>query len=341
MPPFVLLLLLFVAPAQTLSTVYANGPIPLSPAPSSTLYFTVRRPLNEIDLALIVQLPPPSATAWLSLGITDPSSGGLRGADLYTVQFSPNSAGQCDKSDDEYVPFAPFPLYVSPQALPRRDSSADETWTLKSCLRHANGTLELEVTRKIGIAANNSDDRPIAAGVQNVVHVYGEGGGYFAQNRSSTEVVFFNEDDGEQVVQKRALPDDVSGNITLVAGPDGSKNLTCFASRPLQLKPGRMVVAAEALVKSANVTRIVVYGCEDTDFDFSRDCAIESRPFVLGLDTKARCNSAFYSCALTALISGALRFPNRFVKHANLNVSFPFEQGPLESVDWSFRTRPA
>lgn len=266
-------------------------------SPTASLSFSAQRAKNQIDLALRLKAGAAAGTvSWLGIGIAEPSGGGMRGADIFTVQFQ--SASTCVPVDRN-VPYVGFPLSAAPTAFPVPDAkNTTETWKLVACERGADGSVSLEVTRLLNVPAEgNPGDRSITAGQQQVLHAFGNTFTYHSLNRFSTEVTFFN----DAANPPRPEPTGVDGTIVLSGDSNSAKDnpVTCFEMKAPTPPSGRMVVAVEAKVTSRAVTSILVYGCRDSAFfaNFNGKAVCTTRSSsLLGLNQDAKCNTLFYSC---------------------------------------------
>lgn len=131
----------------TLTHVYSSASVHLSSI--ATLHHDVNLTANTITLALIIldylTLSDPDAPAWVGLGIGEPSSGSMLGADIVTAEFAAGANDSCTITD-RYVPWTAYPLTQPPYPFPLPDDCGISDWELVSCSTiAANGTAVLEV----------------------------------------------------------------------------------------------------------------------------------------------------------------------------------------------------
>lgn len=285
-----------------LSRAYQRGPLTLDG--NSKLWFSVRIEIGEVDLALSVRQAPVTGAQWLGMGVAERGSAGMRGADLLSAHFN----GTDCKIADRYGPFVPSPRRGLPgSVLAPIDTDGKNVWNVTKCERFTNGTLLLEVTRPL--AVTSEFDREIFGGETRFLHAYGKGNfSYHGAAKASSGIVLLEKDNRTVPLQQPAPADadDVAGKVVFTSekivleGPTyaHSSNFTCFTKK-FNKPDASMIVAAEANVNSAAVTRVVLYGCEDVPyFENAQDVrlACERPSYSSGTYGNAKCNTVFYSC---------------------------------------------
>lgn len=318
-----LYLILFIAfllftHANSLSNAYKYGPITLSTR--AQLWYSTQDDFIHLAISIDLSFGWHKYPLWVGLGVAAPGSVGMRGADLFTVQFPPNGL-ECGQARDRHAPFIKFSqrMRLSSDQVAPTDTETDNVWTLRRCPRYLNGTIILEVTRSVNVK-NLIEDAPIVPGATRVLHAYGIGNlSVHAQNnRNSTEIVFLapspssrytnvSDTNSDTWIQTHidkvgpSLPPDVSGSFTFQSGSFRvtGNNLTCFTTLH-DIPEGSMVVAITPHVTSKAVVRVVLYGCKDTRYFknmrmFKRRCALTS--YTSGTEASARCSTLFYSWA--------------------------------------------
>ena len=135
---------------------------------------------DTIDI-LLTSLNLNNDHAWFAFGVSE--SGGMVGADIFSVEFSANSATSIV---DRYVPWAASPLEESPLPYPVTDTVQD--WELL-CSDNTPGLTTALVRRKLN--TDDSQDRPIVMGSMSVIYAWGTGHlGYHGSNRGGISVDF-------------------------------------------------------------------------------------------------------------------------------------------------------
>lgn len=204
--PFVPLLLLTchllsqASPSSALlpSKNYTNGPIKLNSV--AQLYFTADLAEQTLSLALRVNssvLALNSSSNWIGMGISEPTSGSMLGADIVSAKFLPFRLNECTVTD-RYVPFFAYPLLKtvpnSPAVFPRADDCQDDgSWVLVGCERDLMaGEIILEVSRPF--AAHDTQDRDIVPGFNSFIFAYGGiDFRYHGSARGAASIAFYNE----------------------------------------------------------------------------------------------------------------------------------------------------
>lgn len=196
---------------------YTAEPVRLSEV--AKLYHDANPKDDIVHFALIIDDPAAVTNSrnWLGIGIGEPSSGSMLGADIVTAAFEPNATSTCTLVD-RHVPFAAYPIGStnggSASVFPFEDDCPDSDWKLVSCGRDvAKGHLLLEVSRPL--SAVDNQDRAILPGFSAVMFAYGNSFGYHSSRRQSVQVVLY--DDPELPALRVDLPDDVEGSFELVA----------------------------------------------------------------------------------------------------------------------------
>lgn len=168
-----------VAPAAGLRSYNASARLDETATLSWTLTPTaVRFGLVVTDAALFGG-DAAAAAAWVGLGIGEPTSGSMLGADIVTAEFTGPAA--CALVN-RHVPSVAVPLGSSTGGdaiFPEPDAPcAAPSWALASCaVDAAAGSVTLEVDRPLA-AANAAEDRPVVAGRNGLMYAYGDGFGY-------------------------------------------------------------------------------------------------------------------------------------------------------------------
>jgi len=280
------------APASALRTYNASAPLDESAVLSWNLTTTgVRFGLVITDGAVVSDT---ASALWIGLGIGEPTSGSMLGADIVTAEMTGD--GEC-RLTNRHVPSVAYPIGSSvggDAIFPVPDDTcdgADDAWTLVSCtVDGAAGTITLEVDRPLA-AVNPAQDRPVVAGRNILMYAYGNGFGYHGSRRYSTFVDLMGT--GRTAVaagllsESGRLPSDATSSQTLRVPPYAvSPNRTDYACSSFEVDlgagaAGRQIVAAEALIDTATaggklVHHFVLLSCERdelwTSFIGGGDC---------------------------------------------------------------------
>eukprot|EP00737_Agarophyton_chilense_P000431 gb/GEZJ01000482.1/.p1 GENE.gb/GEZJ01000482.1/~~gb/GEZJ01000482.1/.p1 ORF type:complete len:829 (-),score=96.89 gb/GEZJ01000482.1/:2346-4832(-) len=265
--------------ALALSRKYDFGPIPLSD--EANLFYNIETESSTAAFALVVNdsLIGTNSSNWIGIGISEPTSGSMLGADIVTAEFSPGQTTECEMTD-RYVPFYAFPLIDSisdaPSAFPLPDDCQnDGSWTLVSCQRIAGkGQMIFEVERSLD--AHDDQDRHIPPGPNSVIYAYGSAFAYHGSRRSSTRIILYEEDGTlDAGMDEKPLPDDVDGSIDVIATgymvPNDKATTYACTSNVIRMEPGekRMIVAAEPILNatvSAMVHHLTFWLCRGEEY---------------------------------------------------------------------------
>jgi len=291
-----------VAPTGALRPYNASAPLDDTAVLSWTLTPSgVRFGLVVTDAAVV------SATAsalWVGLGIGEPTSGSMVGADIVTAEMTGDT--EC-RLTNRHVPSVAYPLDVAAGGdaiFPKPDDTCDgspDAWTLVACVVDAAaGTLTLEVDRPLA-AANPAQDRPVVAGTNILMYAFGDGFGYHGVRRRSSSVDLTSTGRTAVAAGRLAdsgrLPADATATQLLtVPAYAVSPNRTDYGCSSFEITlggggggsgGGRQIVAAEALIDMATdvgplVHHFVLYSCERdevwTGFAGGGDCfAVQPR----------------------------------------------------------------
>lgn len=274
-------------PPLTLVQTYSAGPVILSA--HATLHHAVDLGRNSVKLGLVFSDATAlcGGAAWVGIGIGEPSSGSMLGADIVTAEFPAHAFNNTCVLTDRYVPWDAYPArpYPAPDPCGRTPSS---DWTLVSCIRDPTlGVVVLEVVRPITVERGNDVyDRSIVPYDNAFLYAYGDGGVmqyHGGMNRKSTRVTFYtpmpeavsdtfaatvddDRDDNHENSHSEGnvngstgfvVPGDADGFFDLVATdyevPQGSVTYACTSTAiPLPRGGGgdRMIVAAEAIINT-------------------------------------------------------------------------------------------
>jgi len=289
-----------VPPTFALRTYNASAPLDETATLSWTLTATdVRFGLVVTDAAVVN-----GSAVWVGLGVGEPTSGSMLGADIVTAEMTGD--GACTLTN-RHVPSVAIPLdsAVGGDAIfPVPDEAcAAPAWTLAACaVDAAAGTVTLEVDRPLA-AANAAQDRPIVAGRNVLMYAYGDGFGYHGGRRHGTEIDLTSTGrvavSAGSLAESGLLPADVSATQRLsVPAYPVSPNRTDYgcSSFEIELGPGaagRQIVAAEPVIDLTTaagklVHHFIVLSCERdevwTAFVGGGDC----------LTTQPRCRDVVY-----------------------------------------------
>eukprot|EP00170_Pyropia_yezoensis_P007332 contig_30033_g7354 len=228
-----------------------------------------------------------ASALWLGLGVGEPTSGGMLGADIVTGEFGD---GPTCRLVDRHVPSVAYPLGSSAGggrgAFPEPDDCGSvPTWALVGCaVDPAAGTLTLEVSRDLA-AGDPAQDRPIVPGRNVFLYSYGDGFAYHGARRKSVAVDLLA--NGPAATGDRGLeaagrlPSDVVASQLLTMPnyliPTNRTEYAC-ASFTVDLPPAgsgagvrRQVVAAEAVVDKTTtagkmVHHFLIFSCAKEGF---------------------------------------------------------------------------
>lgn len=296
----------------TPSRPYAHGPVPFDS--TASLFYTLNLSNASISFALVVTDPAvissdsgPFSRNWLGLGVSEPISGSMLGADIATVDFLPD--GSC-KLTDRHVPFFAFPLNEpggsTGSIFPLEDDCQnDGSWTLISCEK-AGGSILIELQR--GLAAHDTQDRAIvkAEGRNAMIYAYGSFFGYHGSRRGAMDVDLFKT---KGSVTKDELPSDVDGSVEILATnyTVPATKETIYACQSLRVDltgvEKRMIVAAEPILHSTviMVHHITLYLCSSEDYARKTRETIECTTSNNGIDgtvasPQSRCSTFVFGC---------------------------------------------
>jgi hypothetical protein len=295
---------------------YSQGPVDLGD--KAKFWYDVEFKPRIAHLALKItdaaSVKDAAKTNWLGLGISEPSSGSMLGADIVTGEFA---AGQVDSCTikDRYVPFAAYPLIdnknQSPAVYPSEDTcQADDSWKMVRCVRDVKtGEMVLEITRSLD--AHDAQDRAIGPNQQSVIYAYGSSFAYHGSSRGSRQVTLYNAQ-GSVANAKAvpALPADVSAKQNIVASkyqiPSDDDTTYACTSMIADVGPNekRMVVAVEALLKTTSgknlVHHLVLHACADSDY-FRIFAKTQRCGYKTDVPGPTGCSSVVYACTCTSL----------------------------------------
>jgi Copper type II ascorbate-dependent monooxygenase, N-terminal domain len=293
---------------------YSQGPVGLGD--KAKLWYDVDFKAKTASLALKVADPAfVKSTAepnWIGLGVAEPSSGSMLGADIITVEFA---AGQTDKCvvKDRFVPFAAFPLIdsktQSPAVYPKEDTcQGDGSWNLIRCVRDPKtAEMVMEVTRPLD--AHDVQDRAIGPNQQNLIFAYGSSFGYHGSTRGSKQISLY--DSQGAVVKPTAiapLPADVTANQSFtttqysVPSDDDTTYVCTSFIADLGANERRMVVAAESLLQAKSgknlVHHLVVHACADSAYfrGFQRTQRCGYKTDTPGPAGYGNCSNVIFAC---------------------------------------------
>eukprot|EP00188_Purpureofilum_apyrenoidigerum_P004612 Plantae.Rhodophyta-Purpureofilum_apyrenoidigerum.ctg5329.p1 GENE.Plantae.Rhodophyta-Purpureofilum_apyrenoidigerum.ctg5329~~Plantae.Rhodophyta-Purpureofilum_apyrenoidigerum.ctg5329.p1 ORF type:complete len:748 (+),score=123.53 Plantae.Rhodophyta-Purpureofilum_apyrenoidigerum.ctg5329:118-2361(+) len=127
---------------------------------------------------------------WLGLGIGDPSSGSMLGADIVVVEFE-----GVDTDDDvscmvtdRFVLHEAYPLLTAPLPYPVLDDCTESDWILSSCQRNSEtGAVLFEVTRNM--EPRDHQDRAITVGTNRLIWAYGDDFKYHGRTARGSSAV--------------------------------------------------------------------------------------------------------------------------------------------------------
>jgi hypothetical protein len=118
---------LLVANALDLTGKYTQGPVDLGD--HAKFWYDIDFKTRIAHLALKItdkaSVKDVASADWLGLGVSEPTSGSMLGADIVTGEFSGGQTDNCTIKD-RYVPFAAYPLIdnknQSPAVYPSEDT---------------------------------------------------------------------------------------------------------------------------------------------------------------------------------------------------------------------------
>ncbi|GAB0493560.1 hypothetical protein MMPV_004845 [Pyropia vietnamensis] len=181
-----------VVPISTAGLQTYGASAELEPSVAS-LHWTLND--SAVQLGLVITdaaVVTANATAlWIGLGIGEPTSGGMLGADIVTGEF--DASGQTCRLVDRHVPSVAYPLGSTAGggrgAYPVPDDCGTKpTWALVGCaVEPASGSLTLEVSRDLA-AGDPAQDRSIVAGRNIFLYAYGDGFSHHGARRKSVAV---------------------------------------------------------------------------------------------------------------------------------------------------------
>lgn len=292
---------------------YEHGPVPFDNIAS--LYYNLSRSDSTISFALVIKDPKivsnstSSKPNWLGLGVSEPTSGSMLGADIVTAIFG--SDDSCTFTD-RHVPFVPFPLGEpgpGGTAFPNADDCQDDgSWTYIGCKREGDSML-LEVERKLD--AHDDQDRSIREkdGPGAMIYAYGNDFGYHQGRRGDLQVDLFKETKGSEA--ELELPDDVDGSFDIFATnytvPATRDTVYACTSKLVDLGDSdkRTIVAAEALIQADvdMVHHLVLYMCSGKNYADEIKNTVECTTSDNGIpgpagSSEANCSTLVYGCKL-------------------------------------------
>lgn len=193
--------------AAVLTTTYNHGPISMSS--TIQMYHTIQPSDNLAHFGVVFHVPnDPTTAVWVGLGIGEPTSGGMKGADIVSCEFSSPSSRQPCTINDRYVPYTSVLSMTSPHGLsasemghmyPLIDACDQQDWMLVSSFRN-NSVIAFEVQRPLDHYDLN--DRPILPGLSSVLAAHGEMGhgmmrfhGTDVRTRAARQLVLYEQPD--------------------------------------------------------------------------------------------------------------------------------------------------
>lgn len=268
------------APTAGLETYAALAVLEPSVA---TLHWTLND--SAVRLGLVITdaavVTANASALWLGLGVGEPTSGGMLGADIVTGEFS---GGPTCRLVDRHVPSVAYPLGSTAGGgrgvFPEPDDCGTvPTWGLVGCtVEPATGTLTLEVSRDLA-AGDPAQDRPIVPGRNIFLYAYGDGFSYHGARRKSVAVDLMETGPTATgdlgLAESGRLPADAVASQLLTMPnytiPTNHTEYAC-ASFTVDLPPAgagggrRQVVAAEAVVDKTTeagkmVHHFLIFSC--------------------------------------------------------------------------------
>lgn len=285
---------------------YRNGPINLTE--NAEFYFQFEPSFNRIFLGLVIKDSSvvSSSENWLGIGIGEAFSGSMLGSDIVTAHFLADIHDTC-KVVDRYVPYVANPTSSSPSVFPLPDECKESDWLLISCSRDVDqGVMVLEVRRPLTVD-DDRQDRPIAAGLNSVLHSYGAGPfAYHGPKRHSTKIKLFSFNREESSYSLNGLPSDVTNHVEVRASsyelPSTLTTVACTATRiPLEVDEQAMIVAVEPIINDEStsmIRQIILMLCNDESYAgaLSSTTVCESNPAGPLGNPEAGCSSFVYAC---------------------------------------------
>lgn len=318
--------LLVHAYALDVTATYDNGPVKMT----DNVNFWYRIDLDTHTAGLAIHVKDPatinseSSAAWIGLGISEPSSGSMLGADIVTAQFSPSQVDECTIVD-RHVPFFAYPLIESTaesqSAFPEPDDCQDDaSWVLVRCERDPESAeIVLEVTRSLD--AHDTQDRNITEGLNSIIYAYGQNFQYHGARRGSQKVQLYTVESGETsgdkpVTDTPELPDDVEDSFDVLATnytiPATSDTIYSCTSRVIDLGANgkRMIVAAEPVLNATidMVHHFTLYLCSGEEYAAkvknTTECTTDFDNEINGPagNSEAKCHTLVYACKLLELL---------------------------------------
>lgn len=322
-PPFLpllfLLALLSASPLHAIDFLTSYDTENVTLGNTAALSFTIDLPTRTARLALRITDPTAisanSTATWIGLGVSEPQSGSMLGADVVTAEFRAEGDNTECLFTDRYVPFFAFPLIEStadaPGAFPLPDDcQEDGSWVMLRCERDMDGgEMVLEVSRSLD--AHDTQDREIVAGLNSMIYAYGGDFRYHQERRGSQKVVLFESGEGESVADSLQLPDDVDGNFTILATnftvPSAQRTIYACTSSVVELGESgrRMIVAAEPVLDSPvdMVHHFTLYLCSGAEYARRIRETVEcqtgnSAEFGPLANEEAKCHTFVFGCKL-------------------------------------------
>lgn len=292
---------------------YRNGPINLTE--NAEFYFQFEPSFNRIFLGLVIKdrSVVSSSENWLGIGIGEAFSGSMLGSDIVTAHFSADIHDTCEIID-RYVPYVANPTSTSPNVFPLPDECKESDWLLVSCSRDVDqGVMVLEVRRPLTVE-DDRQDRPIAAGLNSVLHSYGAGPfAYHGPKRHSTKIKLFSFNREESSYSLNGLPSDVTNHVEVRASsyelPSTLTTVACTATRiPLEVDEQAMIVAVEPIINDEStsmIRQIILMLCSGESYAgaLSSTTVCENNPAGPLGNPDADCSSFVYACKFAHLSS--------------------------------------
>lgn len=289
---------------------YRNGPINLTE--NAQFYFQFEPSFNRIFLGLVIKDSTVVSRSenWLGIGIGEAFSGSMLGSDIVTAHFSADIHDTC-KIVDRYVPYVANPTSTSPNVFPLPDECKESDWLLISCSRDVeHGVMVLEVRRPLTVE-DDRQDRPIAAGLNSVLHSYGAGPfAYHGPKRHSTKIKLFSFNREESSYSLNGLPSDVTNHVEVRASsyelPSTLTTVACTSARiPLDEDEEAMIVAVEPIINDEStsmIRQIILMLCSGESYAgaLSSTTACESNPAGPLGNPDAECSSFVYACKFSS-----------------------------------------
>jgi len=302
--------------------------------PVAVLHWTLND--TSVQMALVITDPAvvtaTASTLWLGIGVGEPTSGGMLGADIVTGEFATAGATTC-RLVDRHVPQVAYPLGSTAGGgegvFPVEDDCGTvPTWALVACtIEPETGTMTLEVTRDLA-AGDPAQDRDIVAGRNILLFSYGDGFGYHGPRRRSVAVDLTKT--GPQATGDRGLeedgrlpPDVVASQLLTIPNypiPTNRTEYACMsftADLPTNLTTGgrRQVVAAEAVIDKTSVAGKMVHHFLIFSCPASAGGLWEKFKDTPGtcFDEQLACNDVLWVYVDTSRVVGRGELPRRWV----------------------------